>query len=534
MNSYDEIPYLSRPFRKSHPDRLATIATLHGISPPSVARCRVLELGCGLGDNLLPMAEQLPDARFVGVDGSARQIEMARQAAEAAGLANVDLIHADLRDLTPALGRFDYIIAHGIYSWAPADVQQKILAICGEQLTAGGVAYVSYNCYPGWHLRGTVHHLLRYATRSSGGPVERIRHARRLAESLAKAIAADGGSGAAALKQELELVVKQQDSYLYHEYLAEVNEPIYFHEFMDRAGGQGLQYLADTDFGLMSPANLPQPVKQQLAGEASTPLEREQYLDFIKDRKFRQTLLCRAGEKFDPLPSPQQACSLYVASGARPEGAVNLSDGASTTFRNSAAAMVSGEPLVKAAMLELAERWPLAVSYSDLVAGAQGRLSAGGGRAAAKTDEETLLPGLLLTGFSTSLVELSTQPSAFTLKPSDRPTASSFARRQAESSETVTNRRHESIGLSYFQRLMLRFLDGGHDRTAIVEGLLGLVRDGTLAIHDDGQRVPNGARARSLVTEAVETNLGILARLALLVESIPPRRGLPPRRAMTD
>ena len=516
MNAYDEIPYQSRPFRKTHPDRLATIATLHGLAPPPVDRCRVLELGCGLGDNLLPMAEQLPLSRFIGIDASAAQIAAARNTAQAAGLTNVELLHADLRDLAPELGPFDYIIAHGIFSWMPADAREGLLAICGERLSPQGVAFVSYNCFPGWHRRGTVHHLLRYATRDGKGPADRIRHARRLADALARSITPEGGD-TAAIKQELELVVQQQDSYLYHEYLAEVNAPVYFHEFIERAGERGLQYLADTDFGVMSPDHLPQPVKQQLAGEASSRLELEQYLDFITDRKFRQTLLCRAGSTPDGVPNPERVGSLYVASGARPDGTANLHDERPETYRTKSAAMVSHERLVKAVMLELAENWPRAVPYSTLLAAARRRMAANNDKTEIANNDESLVSGLLLTGFGTSLIELSTQPSAFTLEPSERPRASPLARRQAESSEMVTNRRHETVGLDYFQRLTLRYLDGQHDRAALVSALHDLVEDGTLAIHDSGARVAGGARARQLVAEAVESNLPMLARLALLV-----------------
>src|SRR5439155_909713 len=65
---YDEVPYESRAFTETHPDRLATVATLFGLKPPPVEKCRVLELGCADGTNLIPMAIGLPEGTFVGVD----------------------------------------------------------------------------------------------------------------------------------------------------------------------------------------------------------------------------------------------------------------------------------------------------------------------------------------------------------------------------------------------------------------------------------------------------------------------------------
>lgn len=517
VNPYDAFPYSARPFRKSHPDRLATIAILHGLQPPPVERSRVLELGCGLGGNLLPMAEQLPDTQFVGVDGSAKQVETARQTADAAGLKNVTLLHADVRTVGPDLGQFDYIIAHGIYSWVPGDVQDKILRICGEQLTERGVAFVSYNCYPGWHLRGTVHHLLRHATRATDEPTERVRQARQLTEGLIASLGVVNDANVAALKQELELVAKQDDRYLFHEYLAEVNEPLYFHEFMERSAANGLQDVADADFGLMSPDILPHAVKQQLSRVATGPLEMEQYLDFIQNRKFRQTLLCRQGLAVDRSAARSRVETLFVASGARPEGEVDVQSNSSVTYRNSAAAMVSHEPLVKAAMLELTERWPRSIPFSTLLMAARRRVAGPGATLPPKADDQSwLLSGMTATGFGTTLIELSTIPAPFNLEPGERPLASPIARWQAQSSETVTNRRHEPLQINYVQRLMMRFLDGRHNRDEIVAGLLDLVGDGTLVIHDGGERVEAGPHARQLLVDAVQTNLPILARLCLL------------------
>src|SRR5947209_1455076 len=91
VSSYDEVPYSDSCFPYTHPDRLATVATLYGIEPPRVSSCRVLELGCALGGNLIPMAVGLPAGRFVGVDLSARQIESAAAMASSLGLRNIEL-----------------------------------------------------------------------------------------------------------------------------------------------------------------------------------------------------------------------------------------------------------------------------------------------------------------------------------------------------------------------------------------------------------------------------------------------------------
>src|SRR5262249_26620757 len=147
--AYDEVVYPSYVYSQTHPDRLATIATLLGMNPTSVESCRVLELGCGAGGNLIPMAFDLSESGFVGIDLAGSAISQGRELIKALGLKNISLQQADLMDLSSELGKFDYIIAHGLFSWVPEVVRDRILAICRAHLAPEGVAYISYNAYPG-------------------------------------------------------------------------------------------------------------------------------------------------------------------------------------------------------------------------------------------------------------------------------------------------------------------------------------------------------------------------------------------------
>ena len=171
--AYDEVPYVSFPFPQTHPDRLATIATLLGMDPPPVGRCRVLELGCAAGGNLIPMALGLPDSEFVGIDLSTRQIAEGRAAVDALGLQNITLEPVNILEIEADFGQFDYIIAHGVYSWVPADVQDKLLEVCRQNLSPNGVAYVSYNTYPGWRLHGAIRDMMLYHTQDLSDPQEK-------------------------------------------------------------------------------------------------------------------------------------------------------------------------------------------------------------------------------------------------------------------------------------------------------------------------------------------------------------------------
>ncbi|MBI2478687.1 MAG: class I SAM-dependent methyltransferase [Planctomycetia bacterium] len=218
--SYDQVEYSSYPFQQSHPDRLATIATLFGMHPPRLDDCRVLELGCSSGGNLIPMADQLPQARFVGIDASTKAIEKGNQTIRAVGLQNIELRHADILKLDDALGEFDYIITHGVFSWVPQPVQDKILDLCAKQLAPNGVAYVSYNTYPGWHFRGMIRDVMSYHAQFFETPQRQLNEARALVDFLAKSVPTENNPYGMLLSRELELLRDKQGYYLFHEFQA--------------------------------------------------------------------------------------------------------------------------------------------------------------------------------------------------------------------------------------------------------------------------------------------------------------------------
>jgi cyclopropane fatty-acyl-phospholipid synthase-like methyltransferase len=176
--SYDEVPYESHPYPQTHPDRLATVAKLLGLNPAMPDKCRVLELGCAGGGNLIPMAYGLPESQFLGVDLSRVQIDQGLEMIKALGLKNIQLRHQSIVDIGPDIGKFDYIICHGVYSWVPTAVQDAILGVCYRHLLPRGIAYISYNTYPGWHMRGMIRHMVSYHARQFAEPAMRVKQAR--------------------------------------------------------------------------------------------------------------------------------------------------------------------------------------------------------------------------------------------------------------------------------------------------------------------------------------------------------------------
>ena len=517
--SYDEVPYESHPYPQTHPSRLAAVATLFGLRPPPVETARVLELGCAAGGNLVPMAEAFPGATFLGVDASARQISDGQRLVERLGLANVTLRHADILELGDDLGAFDYVLCHGVFSWVPAPVQDKILAICSRHLSPNGIAYVSYNTYPGWHMRGMIRDMMRFHARKFAAPADRVRQARALLDFLADSARPDGALYPALLKHELEALRHQSDHYLYHEQLEEVNEPLYFHEFVERAGAHGLRYLGEARVGTMTTANFAPDVDKALRLLATDQVATEQYMDFLRNRAFRETLLVHGRNTPNWQVRAERVQRLHVASAARPaeEGPAEVASDVAVKYRSpSGLVMSTTRPLLKAAMQALAEAWPGTLPFAELLA--RSRAAAGlTDPATAEADAGNLAGGLVDSYLGSEMVELHGAPVVVTPTPGERPVAIPSARVRAEEGRAVASRRHELVRLGDLERCLLTLLDGTRDRAALVEECVAAAAAGRLRLDRDGQEVRDPAEVRSTLSAVIDQPLNALAKQALLI-----------------
>jgi methyltransferase-like protein/2-polyprenyl-3-methyl-5-hydroxy-6-metoxy-1,4-benzoquinol methylase len=520
-NSYDEVPYESNPFPQSHPDRLAVMATLFGMKPKPINSCRVLELGCASGGNLIPMAAGFPSSRFVGVELSARQVADGQALIEAVGLKNIELRQMSIMDVNEKFGEFDYIIAHGVYSWVPDDVQEKILEICRTNLAAEGVAYVSYNTYPGWHYRGMIRDMMMYHTRHLSIPQARAAQARALLDFLAQSVPTENNAYGIMLKNELDLLRKQKDYYLIHEHLEDANRPLYFYEFAERTARLGLQYLGEAEFSTMLTANFPKQVADTLKQVSNDIVRTEQYMDFLRNRTFRQTLLCRkeVGLKRNLGPSDMQG--FYIASPAKPvsENPDVLSN-KSEQFRDQVGhTLTTTNPLAKAVFAHLAEIWPQSAAFHDLLSVARTRMAPMLAKDASVLAREAEVLGTdIFTAYTTNMVELHIQKQDFVVEVSARPMVSALARGQARLGSTVTNVRHERLPLDAFNLQLAMLLDGKRDRKALLDELAKLVKDGTLVAQQNGKPIKEGESLRTMLSEFLGKSLQHFAEAALLVK----------------
>ncbi|HET7097343.1 MAG TPA: class I SAM-dependent methyltransferase [Casimicrobiaceae bacterium] len=495
--SYDEFPYVSFPFPQSHPDRLATIGWLFGMEPARVEACRVLEVGCASGGNLIPMAASLPDSQFIGVDFSPVQIERGAADVKALRLQNVELLAMDIMDFSEAQGEFDYIIAHGVYSWVPNAVQERLLEICARQLKPSGIAYVSYNTLPGWRMRSVVRDAMTYHTRGIAEPAKRVAQARAVLEFLAETVKDDTSAYGIALRTEADHLRKQADYYILHDHLEEVNEPLYFHQFIERAARHGLGYLGEANFVTMLGGGFSQRVNETLARVAPEILKREQFIDFLRARTFRETLLVHRGVQLNRKISPDRVMALRIASRAKPVRAQpDLHSHTVEEFESPDGKVSTANRLTKAALLTLAECWPVSMGFNELDAAARVRAGLPG---PSSLDQRGRLASEILQCFAAGVLELHYARSPFVAVAGERPEGSALARLQAQRGNPATTLRHEH---GTFHGDTLR---------------LFLMLDGTRTRFEIAALMWPGAPESNTLPE-LDAALNHLARLALMVK----------------
>lgn len=520
--TYDAVLYPGFALPQAHPDRLATLATLFGMAPAELSRCRILELGCGDGTNLISVAMGLPQAECVGIDLAAAGIQKGQAVARELGLTNLTLMQHDLMEVSRDFGQFDFIIAHGLYSWVPESVRDKLLAICKENLRENGIAYVSYNTYPGSHFRDMVREMMRYHVQEFTDPHQQVTQARALVEFLAQEAKTDGDLYRLVLQKELARIRSFRDSSLFHDDLADCNAPVYFSQFVTHATQHGLQYLSEAQFFETQSGIFPPQVAETLNHISDSIIAKEQYLDFLKGRRFRQTLLCHAQHKLDYQLRPEKIEGLYIAAPVQTESPqIDLRSRTVVTFHGPEKSSIeTDDPLVKATMVTLSEVWPEAIHFDALLTRARKRCGSDvDGYTRSLGDEKQGLTSLLLRAYAGGVISLHVSPPPVAARPGERPLASPLARLQSLTGDRLTNLRHHTISIEdALSHCFLRLLDGSRDRGALLDALVALVESGTVTIETNGQPVGDANAIRQFLSEGLERNLNELIQLSLIMQ----------------
>lgn len=476
LPSYDEIPYESFAITETHPDRLAVIGRLFALQCPAPSDARVLELGCAAGGNLLPIAYYLPHTRCLGVELSEAQARRGRELARAIDLDNLQIRHQDIRELPLQGEPFDYIIAHGVYSWVPTAVQEHILALCGARLAPGGIAYISYNTLPGSRQRSMLRDMLLHHVHGITRPRERLAGARDLLAFLSTPLE-ESPPGHDWLRRELEHLRGARDSYLYHEYLEATNEPELFTDFVTRARRHGLQYLADSQLHTLFGSTLGDAAESRLSRFDDLVAE-EQYGDFLRLRGFRQSLLCRADQALTREIDLDRflALPLYTDLSPREDGG----------FRNDAGRSFEiGPPLLRAVVRSIGALFPRASRLAEILPPIQERMAREGQPVTGA--DVAALPGELFSLFVSGGLQatLCAPDCGRGIGPASGQhwAAAPIACRLAQQGEhLIPTPRHQTLRLDPLSVRTLALLDGGRDLTAVVEALIGAAaRDPSLA-----------------------------------------------------
>ncbi len=285
-------------------------ARLVGLDAADPARARMLEFGCGSGHHLLPLAARWPEAEFIGMDRDSDAIALARALAAEAGLANAHFIAADL-ETSEGQGKFDFIIAHGVFSWVPDAVKLALLRQIHAHLAANGIAVVSFNVVAGWRSRMPLITKAR-AIQHAGEDVDLMRALeilRDVCESDAERVVVDD-------------MIAKGPAVLAHDDFAPVCDPFSLADFVALAAHHGMRWLGEG----VPADNLP-------VGDASVdaaafdhdPLAIQNALDEAGGRTFRSVLLCRAdADVAEKVPASVIAAAFLSQGQSRYEGDLML------------------------------------------------------------------------------------------------------------------------------------------------------------------------------------------------------------------
>lgn len=297
-NSYDSFLYVSKPFSSTNINNLQAKAKMYGLNPVPLKGARVLELGASCGGNIVPQALYYPETTFTGIDLSGVQVKHGNDIINSIGLKNVTLLEKDILDIDESFGTFDYIIVHGIWSWVPDVVKDKILSICNVNLSDNGIAYVSYNTYPGWKRLEQLRDIMLYSEKRAKDQdlLERTLYTKSVLKMVADTMNIDDRSRAQSAYKinNIHNVLNSNDYYVAHEYLEAFNDPVYVSDFIERARKQGCAYIGDEVLQRSFITWLADDVTNNIRTLShDNYVDKEQFYDYVYDTQFRMSLLTK-------------------------------------------------------------------------------------------------------------------------------------------------------------------------------------------------------------------------------------------------
>ncbi|OZI60282.1 bifunctional class I SAM-dependent methyltransferase/glycosyltransferase [Bordetella genomosp. 11] len=356
------------------PLQLHAAARLYGVQPTDLAQARVLHLGCGSGESLLPFALTHPDARVVGIDMDEGRIQAGRAQAAMLGAANVDLRAMAWETVGAGLGEFDYIIAQDIHTRVPAQSLQMLLALCRASLSPTGVAMIGYRTYPGWKSAEILREAMQMHIQGSQSDAELIGKARGVLSLMEEGLAAENPYGGM-LRGLVQRVRAGTDDELVRDYLLGGVSACYFAEFAALVQEAGLGYVGDTQPHVETPQTYGNHVAltHSLVALGKPKAVRQQYLDFAVGRSTRFSLVAHDGMAALAQPGPEverlRQCRLAASFARLPRNGQHPKD--AKAFRacsGTRVEIVITDPLLTLVMETLGHAWPATLGFEELVA----------------------------------------------------------------------------------------------------------------------------------------------------------------------
>lgn len=516
-DSYNETPYHSHPFSQTAPEHLAAIATLFSVQSVPVERARILELGCASGGNLIPTAMRLPHAQITGVDLSSVHILEGQATIERLGLKNITLQHMDLSEITSDFGTFDYIISHGVYSWIPEEVQVAMLRICSENLSDQGLAYISYNTYPGWKYREVIRDAMMFRGASRETPQEKLSYARGMIDFLH-----DKSNPESLTRKNIDEVLpvlkNSQDYYLIHEFLEHCNFPCYFHQFIERSQKNGLHYLAESQPSCMFLSNFSAEITEPLLREChGSQVAVEQHLDFLTGRSFRQTILLKEqrATEINYRLNPAQLQKLHYAGVFKLEQVSPESDKPFKFITLHGLEVYFSNPIAVAAAQILNEHYPSTMQIHEIAEEVSKRTPLSN----QKNRMDQCLPvvcqfveDMIIKG----VIRCRSQAVSLASEVSEYPLRDASACSTTLDSDQITNAWHERVPLNVIEKSIFPLLDGQHNLEQLHAHLLHEVAEGRLNFSKHGEPITNAHEISTSAQEHLIANLANLKRNGLL------------------
>lgn len=468
---YNAISYPGVVSPNTRPDHLSLCSLWHEGPRPPLNAFRLIEIGCGDAANLLPIAFYNPESVFIGIDNAEAELDRARKGAQYLELKNIRFVPADIREFGPTgFAPCDYIIVHGLFSWAPQEVRDAILHFCRQTLTQSGLAYISYNAQPGWAIRRLVRKILMREPSVAEAAVEhKAQRAMEYAARLLDDLPSREFAYVTLLSDELERVGKSKHGYVFHEYLTQVNEGFWLGDFVKCARRHGLDYLADAQFCRWE-GYIPEEIGRALDRRKLDRIQREEAADLLGNRYFRASILCRADAWRADMDQSRLMNEVYIATSLRAKSdPFELADGIAERFYSHSPAEVTLEAAItKAAVLVLASQWPFGMRLEQLHRKAMELIEKKGYEPS--TDSCSLLKDDLITLFESGQIDFRLKDSGHIRKLNENPKIHALARYEVECRDALTTRYHMPLPLDSRMSSLAQGLDGSMSLEAL--GLL--------------------------------------------------------------